>query len=219
MEVRQKQTENKAPAVPQPTSIETQTIHSTADSTSQAITENKISEDDGKLKELKIKNLESELKIKDKELIEINKKLIKQEKYLKQIEARYQELEYTVKTLNQKILHLEMTSHKDTGDQNINTQTPSRENENIMLAIHSKVINFILKQMDKQLETLSTNLNMCTSAPTVIEVNQNAPSRGEPRVPTAVEVNQKVLSKDESQMNASLNTNIVNQNIQNNGTI
>ncbi|KAH3817198.1 hypothetical protein DPMN_118728 [Dreissena polymorpha] len=112
-----------------------------------------------------------------------------------------------------------MTSRKDIGDQNINTQTPSRENENIMLAIPSKITNFTLKQMDKQLETLSTNLNMCTSVPTVIEVNQKAPSRGEFHVPTVVEVNQKVLSKDELQMNTSLNTNMVNQNIQNNGTI
>ncbi|KAH3831760.1 hypothetical protein DPMN_105030 [Dreissena polymorpha] len=74
-EVRQNQNENIAVAVLQPTSIEPHTIHhTTADSTSQAITENKISEDDGKLKYLKSKNLESELKTKDKELIESNKK-------------------------------------------------------------------------------------------------------------------------------------------------
>ncbi|KAH3831759.1 hypothetical protein DPMN_105029 [Dreissena polymorpha] len=112
-----------------------------------------------------------------------------------------------------------MTSRKDTGDQNINSQTASRENENIMLVIHSKVTNFILKQMDKQLKTLSTNLNVYTCVLTVIKVNQKAPSKGESHAPTVVEVNQKALSKDELQMNTSLNTNIVNQNIQTNGTI
>ncbi|KAH3730116.1 hypothetical protein DPMN_056096 [Dreissena polymorpha] len=104
-----------------------------------------------------------------------------------------------------------MISHKDTGCQSINGQTLSRENENIMLAIHSKVTNFILKQMNKQLENSGTNLNTFTSVPTVIKVNKEVPSTEESQIPTFI--------RDESQGNTSLNKNIVNQNIRNNGTI
>ncbi|KAH3730166.1 hypothetical protein DPMN_056147 [Dreissena polymorpha] len=104
-----------------------------------------------------------------------------------------------------------MISHKDTGCQSINGQTLSRENENIMLAIRSKVTNFILKQMNKQLENSGTNLNTFTSVPTVIKVNKEVPSTEESQIPTFI--------RDESQGNTSLNKNIVNQNIRNNGTI
>lgn len=98
-------------------------------------------------KEQKLRKLE-----KENELQECAKSKPKMESYIKKLEVRNEKLDRTVKTLLVKVELLEnKLGH--------NIRTPIKtnntaENETLVASIHSKVTNYILKQVDKQIESL-----------------------------------------------------------------
>ena len=109
-------------------------------------------------KHLKLKKLEQDIKLKEKTLQDSTKDRTRLESRLLQLESQNEELLSTIKTLKRKIAVLEETTdtqqiHVLQNDSDRSSSTPKTQNE-LINNIHQKVTNYILKQIDTQLDKL-----------------------------------------------------------------
>ncbi|KAH3798033.1 hypothetical protein DPMN_151623 [Dreissena polymorpha] len=140
-----------------------------------------------KQKEQKLKKLETDLKIREKEISEAAKHRPKLENHIKKLEARTEELDRLNRTLLDKIEFLEnqietlkKTAPTVSSSTNKCSNPALTENEKLMDSIHSKVTNFILKQIDKQLENLDLNKGVSSTVTSDNETRTSHVQNNEP---------------------------------------
>ena len=107
-------------------------------------------------KELKLKKKEEDLKIREKAFQDNKERHIRLESYIKQLEFEKEEQEHTIRTLKRRIIALEENHNADINlSNNTNIRANSKETNNELIQnIHNRVTNYILKQVDKQVQKL-----------------------------------------------------------------
>lgn len=116
--------------------------------------------------ELKLKKWETELKVKDTEYADREKENRRLEDYLRKTEARNNELEHTVRTLNRRIDLLESASSNSSGEPKVNlpnarvqnTQQQSTQlgTEDLIHSVHGMVTKFVINKVAQQLRHMET---------------------------------------------------------------
>lgn len=130
---------------------------------------------DAKAKEIKLKKLEDEMKLKERLFKDRAKEHTRVVSHCEKVESRNRELESTLKTLTLRIESIE-NKNETANLTNLKSSTSipqaAQVSDNALLlkSVHEKVTNFILKQVDKQLEMLDNNINLQKNSPEIITV-------------------------------------------------
>ena len=121
--------------------------------------------DNLKEKEQKLKRWENKLKVKEKELTENAKQRCKMETYIKKIENDNHELTLTLQTLNSRIEQLETQLQSKKTECNVGKESKNpviTEQADCLVTfnkIQNKVTDFILRQVDVQIDLLTAKAN------------------------------------------------------------
>lgn len=110
-------------------------------------------------KEIKLRKWEEELVMKEKILAENKKEITKLNTHIRKLENEKIELENTIRTLNQRIKQIDpKEGNFNYGRQPSEYIDNSSSNEKILQRVHEKVTNFILKQLEVQIDKLDKTL-------------------------------------------------------------
>jgi len=105
-------------------------------------------------KEIKLLKWEDDMKIKEKLIQDNSKDIIRMETYIKQLESEKEEHEQTIRTLKRKIVNLEDNyTTRECNQEHMTTQS-SHSSSALLDNIYKKVTNYILKQVDVQLQKI-----------------------------------------------------------------
>lgn len=113
-------------------------------------------------KEIKLRKWGDDLKIKEKFIQDNSKDRIRMETYIKQLESEKEKHEQTIRTLKRKIVNLEDNYATRECNQEHMTNHSSHPSSELLDNIHKKVTNYILKQVDVQLQKIK-NLEIGSS--------------------------------------------------------
>ena len=123
---------------------------------------------DLKTKEKKIKKMEEDIHLREKALKDKIKEQSRHISYCEKLESKNKELERTIKTLTLRIENMEKLTSNPTDSSGL-LHTEQRKHEtctspdptSMLSAIHDRVTQFILRQVDKQLESLNDGPQAC----------------------------------------------------------
>ena len=114
-------------------------------------------------KEIRLRKREEEMKIREKALQDNNERTVRLESYIKNLELEKDEYENTIRTLKRKIINLEdtksYTAKEEVNCTSSNSTTYDTNNQSLLQDIHKKVTNYILKQVDIQIQKLDVDEN------------------------------------------------------------
>jgi hypothetical protein len=140
---------------------EQQVILNRQSSNQQQRTNNKTTE--LRQKEIRLRKREEEMKIREKALQDNNERTVRLESYIKNLELEKAEYENTIRALKRKIVNLEdtksYTAKEEVTCTSSNSTTYDTNNQSLLQDIHKKVTNYILKQVDIQIQKLDVDEN------------------------------------------------------------
>jgi uncharacterized protein (DUF3084 family) len=114
-------------------------------------------------KEIRLRKREEEMKIREKAFQDNNERTVRLESYIKNLELEKAEYENTIRALKRKIVNLEdtksYTAKEEVTCTSSNSTTYDTNNQSLLQDIHKKVTNYILKQVDIQIQKLDVDEN------------------------------------------------------------